>query len=53
LSKYVEIIKSEKMVINTNIKLIHIDGEPKKFESPITIKSNPKSLKIFSPYEKR
>ncbi len=53
LSKYVEIIKSEKMVINTNIKLIHIDGEPKKFESPIIIKSNPKSLKIFSPYEKR
>tara|TARA_B100000902_G_scaffold175658_1_gene169408 strand:+ start:19885 stop:20751 length:867 start_codon:yes stop_codon:yes gene_type:complete len=53
LSKYVEIIKSEKMVINTNVKLIHLDGEPKKFESPITIKSNPKSLKIFSPYEKR
>ena len=53
LSKYVEIIKSEKMIINTNTKLIHLDGEPKEFENPITIKSKPKSLKIFSPYEKK
>ena len=27
LSKYVEIIKSKKMTINTNNTLIHLDGE--------------------------
>jgi len=52
LSKYVEIIKCEKMEINTDNTLLHLDGEPYKTNNPIEIKILPKSLKILSPNEK-
>ena len=52
LSRYVEIIKCEKMEINTDNTLLHLDGEPYKANNPIEIKILPKSLKILSPNEK-
>ena len=48
LSKYVEIIKSKKMTINTNNTLIHLDGEYYNERNPITINLLAKSLKISS-----
>lgn len=53
LSKYVEIIKSKKMEINTDNTLLHLDGEPIKRKSPVEIKILPKSLKILMPNEKK
>ena len=49
LSKYVEIIKSKKMTINTNNTLIHLDGEYYNERNPITINLLAKSLKIIRP----
>ena len=53
LSRYVEIIKANEMLINTNNKIIHLDGEPFKCKNLITIKVKPKTLKIFMPYGER
>ena len=49
LSKYVEIIKCQKMTIIAKETLIHLDGEPLKASSPIKIVLYPKSLKILIP----
>jgi diacylglycerol kinase family enzyme len=49
LSKYIRIIQSDKMTIISNENVIHLDGEPTKINGELTIKVNPKSLKIFAP----
>ena len=49
LSKNVEIIQAKEMIINSENNLVHLDGEPKKMNSPIHIKVHPKTLKIFAP----
>ena len=51
LSKYVEIIKCQKMVINAKNTLLHLDGEPFKSSNPIQVALLPKSLKILIPNE--
>lgn len=51
-SNNVEIIKCKEMKITANKTLIHLDGEPYRFSSPITIKVLPNSLKILMPNEK-
>ena len=51
LSKYVEIIKCQKMVINAKNTLLHLDGEPFKSSNPIQVAILPKSLKILIPNE--
>ena len=53
LSKYVEIIQSKKMTINSESTLLHLDGEPMNFNNPIKINIFPKSLKILIPYGKK
>lgn len=53
LSKYVEIIQSQKMKIIAKDTLLHIDGEPYKTKNPIEIKLLPESLKILIPNEKK
>lgn len=50
-SKNVEIIQCEKAKITTNNYLVHLDGEPKLLNGPLTINVLPKSLKIFFPNE--
>jgi len=50
LLKYVEIIQSKKMTINSESTLLHLDGEPMNFNNPIKINIFPKSLKILIPY---
>jgi len=49
LSKYVEIIKCQKIQISTKNTLLHLDGEPYKTSNPVEIKVIPKSLKILMP----
>ena len=49
LSRYVEIIQCKEMEIESSNNLVHLDGEPKELQSSITIKIQPKTLKIFSP----
>ena len=51
LSKYTEIIRTNKMKIITRQSLIHVDGEPYHVKSPITVKLFEKSLKILIPNE--
>ena len=51
LSKYGEIIKCQKMVINAKNTLLHLDGEPFKSSNPIQVAILPKSLKILIPNE--
>lgn len=53
LSKYVEIIQSKKMTINSESTLLHLDGEPMNFNNPIKINIFPKSLKILIPNGKK
>ena len=48
-SNNVEIIQCNEMSITANKTLIHLDGEPYRFSSPITIKVLPNSLKILMP----
>ena len=48
-SKFVEIIRSKKMEIISNDKIMHLDGEPTKINGELTVEINPKSLKILSP----
>ena len=50
LSKYVEIIQTEYMKINTTDTLVHLDGEPLITTNPLHIKVLPKTLKIAMPY---
>jgi diacylglycerol kinase family enzyme len=50
LSKYVEIIQTEYMKINTTDTLVHIDGEPLITTNPLHIKILPKTIKIAIPY---
>ncbi len=49
LSKYTEIIRTNKMKIITKQSLIHVDGEPYHVKSPVSIKLFEKSLKILIP----
>jgi len=53
LHEYIELIQAKEMIIEAKSNLLHLDGEPKKFNSPITIKIHPKTLKIFSPNGKK
>jgi len=53
LSKYVEIIQTNEMHINSKNNIIHLDGEPLECKNLITIKVKPKTLKIFMPYGER
>ena len=53
LSKYVEIIQTNEMLINSKNNIIHLDGEPLVCKNLITIKVKPKTLKIFMPYGER
>ena len=50
LSKYVEIIQTNEMIINSKNNIIHLDGEPLECKNLITIKVKPKTLKVFMPY---
>ena len=50
LSKYVEIIQTEYMKINTTDTLVHVDGEPLITTNPLHIKILPKTIKIAIPY---
>ena len=52
-SKYVDIIKTKEMRIETTNSLVHLDGEPITLSKTITIKNHPKSLKIFASNEKK
>ena len=49
LSKYIRIIQTEKMIITSNEKIIHLDGEPAVTDTTVEIKIVPKSLKILLP----
>ena len=53
LSKYIEIIQCNKMTINAENTLLHLDGEPFKSSNPVEIALLPKSLKILIPNEKK
>ncbi len=53
LSKYIDIIKTKEMRIETTNPLVHLDGEPITLSKTITLKNHPKSLKIFAPNEKK
>ena len=53
LSKYIEIIKCNKMTINAENTLIHLDGEPFNSSNPVEVAILPKSLKILMPNEKK
>ena len=53
LSKYVNIIKTKEMRIETTNSLVHLDGEPITLSKTITLKNHPKSLKIFATNEKK
>jgi|TARA_B100000959_G_scaffold253985_1_gene285321 YegS/Rv2252/BmrU family lipid kinase len=53
LSKDIEFIQAKEMIIEAKSELLHLDGEPKKLNIPITIKVHPKTLKIFSPNGKK
>ena len=50
-SRFVEIIKAKSMKIISNEDIIHLDGEPKSIKNDLTIKIQPKSLKILVPNE--
>lgn len=52
-SKYVDIIKTKEMRIETINSLVHLDGEPITLSKTITLKNHPKSLKIFASNEKK
>jgi len=49
LSKFVRIIQTDKMTITSNVKLIHLDGEPTATDTTLAINIVPKSLKILIP----
>jgi YegS/Rv2252/BmrU family lipid kinase len=49
LSKYIRIIQTEKMMITSNEKIIHLDGEPTVTDTTVEIKIVPKSFKILLP----
>jgi|TARA_X000000368_G_scaffold59828_1_gene42208 diacylglycerol kinase (ATP) len=51
LSRHIEIIQSKKMQITTQENLIHLDGEPYKASSPLTVSLLDNSLKILKPDE--
>jgi diacylglycerol kinase (ATP) len=53
LSKFVRIIQTDKMIITSNEKLIHLDGEPTVTDTTLEIKTMPKSLKILLPNGKK
>ena len=49
LNKNVEILKLKELIIKTDNKIVHLDGEVKKVISPISIKISDKKLKLFVP----
>ena len=51
LSKYVKIIRTEEMLIDSTDNILHLDGEPIETKSPIRIKAHHRTLKIFTPDE--
>jgi diacylglycerol kinase (ATP) len=53
LSKYVEIIQCERMIIKARNILLHLDGEPFTTNNPIEVTLSPKSLKILMPNAKK
>ena len=52
-SKYVDLIKTKEMQIESTDSLVHLDGEPHTLNNKIIIKVHPKTLKIFAPNEKK
>jgi len=52
LNKNVEIIKTKKMLIESDFPRVHLDGEIKNLNNPIDIRIHNQNFKIFVPYEK-
>ena len=52
LNKNVEIIRTKKMKIESDLPMVHLDGEIKNLSNPIEIKSIHKNFKVFVPNEK-
>ena len=52
LNENVEIIRTKKMKIESNLPMVHLDGEIKNLSNPIEIKSIHKNFKVFVPNEK-
>ena len=48
-SRYIEIIRTKNMTINSKRNLIHLDGEPKQIKLPIKLVANSKTLNILVP----
>ena len=51
LNKNVEIIRTKKMLIESDFPMIHLDGEIKKLSNPIEVQSINKNFKVFVPNE--
>tara|TARA_B100000902_G_scaffold392929_1_gene446202 strand:- start:47190 stop:48065 length:876 start_codon:yes stop_codon:yes gene_type:complete len=52
-SKYIEIIRTKKMIVKTTEKIIHLDGESVQINTDLEINCIKKSLFIFAPNEKK
>ena len=52
LNKNVEIIRTKKMLIESDFPMVHLDGEIKKLSNPIEVQSIKKNFKVFVPNEK-
>ena len=52
LNKNVEIIKTNKMLIESDLPRVHLDGEIKDLNNPIDIRIHNQNFKIFVPHEK-
>ena len=51
LNKNVEIIRTKKMLIESDFPMVHLDGEIKKLSNPIEIQTINKNFKVFVPNE--
>ena len=51
--KYIEIIRTKKMKINSSENIIHLDGEPKQISTSVEVICNKRSLYIFVPNGKK
>ena len=51
LNKNVEIIRTRKMLIESDFPMVHLDGEIKKLSNPIEVQSKNKNFKVFVPNE--
>ncbi|MAW21488.1 MAG: diacylglycerol kinase [Flavobacteriales bacterium] len=53
LSNHIDIIQARELTIHSKEELIHLDGEPHCYNSPLNIKIKEQSLNIFMPDEKK